>query len=101
MEKDSEDKILKITIGESNMFLSFKEWELNQDFNNWREYLLWKYPSSLLFKNPGYRIPDKENEEDSFENWKLKDKSKASLFGYGTLTKDEPSKEFVNMIMKK
>lgn len=92
--KDKEGK-------EHSCWFDYEEWKHQQEWYSWREYIMFKYPPGLLFQNPRYRVPDREGEIDSFENWKLNGESSPKLFNYGTLIKDEVSEEFKNMIMSK
>lgn len=73
----------------STMYINREEWELQRDWLDYREYLLFKYPPTYLQQNGTKRIPDKEGEIDSFQNWKDRGKPQAGLFGYGKLVEND------------
>ncbi len=92
---------MEIKIGNTVLFFNVEEYKNQEEWYMWRQYLIFRYPLQLLIENPGYRIPDRTGEEDSFENWKEKGRPLPSFYNYGELVKDEVSDEFVQKIMKK
>jgi hypothetical protein len=84
---------------QNKVTIDFEQFQKQQDFYAWREHLLYKYPHAMIMS--GYRIPDREGEVDSFQNWIDNGRPVPSLFNYGELIKDEPSNGFVEMIMSK
>lgn len=69
--------------------IDYEHWQYLQDWYAYREYILFRYPRGYLEQHGTKRIPDREGEEESFENWKLKGRPGPSLFGVGPLIEND------------
>lgn len=69
--------------------LEYEYWLYQQDWYAWKEYLMFRYPRWYLEQNGTKRIPNREGEEESFENWKLKGKPGPGLFSIGPLIEND------------